>query len=488
MRAIYPNLEVLDLLATESLPRAWQLQPEDLASLPHSLKGFHAPQTELIGMRSLSTLPCGLEALTVDWRHLSFENVVNLPKSLKSIQGILHNLEEEFYSVLPRSLTRLDANIEIFDASTAASLPPSLTAAINISHVEISDFTRLGLHWARSLPSKLTILRVPFRYLDSASIGLLPRSLTSLLDKNIERLMSLEDIPSPPLNHLRRMASQPSWPEQLQSLSWSIVEDQYTFSSLLDIPKLPASLTSLAIPVYYSREDSVPELSLPTQLPSLTDLRLLPPCDITQYRPHFSLSICEVNILSGFDKLITLDISQEIDFDAAQLFALPRNLVELKITIVAKEPANQIQASEVASLPPALRRLTIWGEFPASTLGHLPRQLESISFGSIHGIKSDKELTELPTSLSSLEIRLDKPPASEAPVFFKSLHPGIQRLVIHHKISTEILKSLSPRIVQLEFTLDTTPKFFCFARPTKVTPSLALLVDRAPASSEGQAH
>lgn len=440
LNAAFPELEELEIDPLGESAN-WRLLPQDLAVLPRTLKTLKCLKLQFTGMGDITTLP-SLTSLSAVTSRMSVENLANLPRTLTRLGGEIQRLDI-YISAFPRTLTSIESSLGELTPSNAAALPPSLTS-LRIISVDHNNFNRMGLDWTSCLPSKLRSFFLS-PVLDPQMIARYPRSLTHLEEIVPERFFATGSfvLSAPALN----------WPPNLTSIAFS----SYTPLRPIDIASLPPTMTHLRCSldrrvVNTHAEGEEGAIRPSPSLPNLTSLDLIP----DNRSGKMPSIVIEFKDLIGctLPRLRSLFICNQ--FELASFSALPPNLTELEITVNCTK-ATPFSDSHIAELPQGLARFRT-SSIASSALRLLPRHLESAHFDTLRGEVCKEDFASLSQSLSSLEFGYQLPLTSSHYSALGALPASLRSLHIHNKLTLDLFKHISPRIVNLDLQLSIPPK------------------------------
>lgn len=341
-----------------------------------------------------SHLPRGLKALDINglvWAEMATQEVTaTLPPGLTRLSGLcaLHPA----VAGLPRTLISPPISTEVsITPDIIAALPPDTRSIAGNLHLQMTNFSALGISWATAMPRSLERLEIFVPGCTSADIGCLPDSLTSLAIygaelKNILRATSKEAHNGGPK----------VWPSKLTSLRLLTGSGELPNSKHALRP-FPSTLTTLKFHI----DGTLPDYLWSALPPPLTALELYP-SSYTEFELPFALS----------DRIESLIIDESL-LSASSFHLLPPKLTKLALNTITTDTKESM-----ASLPRTLKKLGL-ESVTSNVFSALPPNLVRLTLRVMSGAVSEDDVLQLPSSV--LRISVTGPHAIEgftsSPIF-----------------------------------------------------------------------
>lgn len=356
-----------------------------ISIFPAGLESFEW-STKLEPSFDFLALPRGLTALNLSktsFNHLSSTDVEKLPPGLTHLKGVTL-LTIKCLALLPRSMRSgdwIDGPLSKCRPQSMPrflqSLPPATASILGEFTIKNGYFKKLGTSWAAQLPQSLTELQIGGRFLHSAEIELLPRTLLRLVKVKLDYTEL----------YARSEAEGGTsfWPPSLASIS---TEDNVGSVSAMMFTLFPKSITEL----------TGLRISLGTCI--MSSAQNLPPRLVTlsARHPSFYTAFLSVPLPSS---LTELDL-ENVAFSPLCFSMLPPHLVRL---VLHDTPLDvEKMAPCMALLPRTIEDLSL-GVVQRAALLELPPGLKSLTVTSIIGTLHDQYIQALPRSLTRISKR-----------------------------------------------------------------------------------
>jgi hypothetical protein len=344
--------------------------PVSLESLSLSLESFGPKQAALLGDTKLSYLRLDLPHGTTNLSPNEEMNVLRaLPHGLTFLSLPLKHKSISLAKLLPRSLTSLCDALPPWPPQSIPFLPPKLhDLSLDIEEdsppIDCSRMERLqtlylsghSLNTKLALPPNVKSLDLGFTYLNLDLILPLPESLTDLYIAGMVDFDSSE-------------VSISALPRNLTSLTLSNI----TAQSFLDSKDLPRSLRVLSFEAGFT----LPELwfqGLPEGLDELDT-------EVSSFSLDSPMSCERLRHLVLLAKVFLTPLGRLLEH-------LPRNLLNLYLSLTGDETELESTLDDLSHLPPNLKRVTLpcSPHFNVSTLKErrsvLPTRLHLFQLGA----------------------------------------------------------------------------------------------------------